>query len=55
MVFGTADLLGTSVPVEIETTRDMQSAWVAYARDPEHGLVWPTYDSHASTLDKLGF
>lgn len=55
MVFGTADLLGPSTIAEIETSKYMQSAWAAFARDPEHGLAWPTYDPNANTLVKLGF
>ncbi|KAF9693294.1 hypothetical protein EKO04_008897 [Ascochyta lentis] len=55
MVFGTADLLGPNTPAEIETSRYMQSAWAVFAKDPQHGLDWPTYDPTADTLVKLGF
>ncbi|KAJ8116018.1 hypothetical protein OPT61_g2465 [Boeremia exigua] len=55
MVFGTADLLGPNTPTEEETSKYMQNAWAAFARDPEHGLVWPQYDPDSDTLVKLGF
>jgi carboxylesterase type B len=55
MVFGTSDLRGPDTPAEVETSKYMQSAWAAFARDPEHGLTWPTYDPDADTLVKLGF
>jgi hypothetical protein len=55
MVFGTSGLLGPDTPVEIETSKYIQNAWAAFARDPEHGLTWPTYDPNADTLVKLGF
>lgn len=55
MVFGTSDLLGPNTPTEAETSKYMQSAWAAFARDPEHGLNWPMYDPEAATLVKLGF
>jgi carboxylesterase type B len=55
MVFGTSDLLGLNTPAEMATSKYMQDAWAAFARDPEHGIVWPTYDPDADTLVKLGF
>ncbi|PSN61504.1 alpha/beta-hydrolase [Corynespora cassiicola Philippines] len=58
MVFGTSDLLGADAAAEIETSKYIQSAWAAFARDPETGLEsfgWPTYDPEAETLIKLGF
>jgi carboxylesterase type B len=55
MVFGTSDLLEVNTPTEAETSKYMQSAWAAFARDPEHGLSWPTYDPETDTLVKLGF
>ena len=55
MVFGTSDLLGPDTPTEMGTSKYMQNAWAAFARDPAHGLTWPTYDPEADTLIKLGF
>ncbi|KAH5352965.1 hypothetical protein HBI29_158760 [Parastagonospora nodorum] len=55
MVFGTSDLLAPNTPTEAETSKYMQSAWATFARDPEHGLRWPTYDPETDTLVKLGF
>lgn len=55
MVFGTSDLLGPNTPAEEATSKYIQSAWAAFARDPEHGLAWPLYDPDAETLVKLGF
>ncbi|KZM25685.1 hypothetical protein ST47_g3175 [Ascochyta rabiei] len=55
MAFGTADLLGSNTPAEAEMSRYMQSAWTAFANDPEHGLGWLTYNPPANTLVKLGF
>jgi len=54
MVFGTSDLLGPDTSTEAETSRYMQGAWAAFARDPVDGLDWPTYDPDAETLVKLG-
>jgi hypothetical protein len=46
-----------STPDELALSKYMQSAWVAFARDPAKGLLnfgWPLYDpdpaSNASTL-----
>ncbi|KAF2845552.1 alpha/beta-hydrolase [Plenodomus tracheiphilus IPT5] len=55
MIFGTSDLRGRDSPAEVDTSRYIQSAWGAFARDPEHGLNWPTYDPNADTLIKLAF
>jgi carboxylesterase type B len=55
MVFGTSDFLGPNTPTESATSKYMQDAWAAFARDPEHGLAWPKYDPDANTLVKLGF
>ncbi len=55
MIFGTADLLGPNTPAEDGTSKYIQSAWAAFARDPENGLVWPQYDPDSDTLVKLGF
>lgn len=35
----------------------MQSAWVAFARDPENGLIdfgWPVYDANTDSLIQIG-
>ncbi|KAH7075741.1 Alpha/Beta hydrolase protein [Paraphoma chrysanthemicola] len=55
MVFGTSNLLGPDTPTEAATSKYIQDAWAAFARDPEKGLVWPKYDPTADTLIKLGF
>ncbi|KAF2828752.1 alpha/beta-hydrolase [Ophiobolus disseminans] len=55
MVFGTSDLLGPNTQIEADTSKYIQSAWAAFARDPEKGLKWPMYDPNGETLVKLGF
>lgn len=57
MVFGTSDLLGPDTDIEAKTSKYIQDAWAAFARDPENGLsgVWPMYDPTANKLIKLGF
>ena len=56
MVFGTSDLLGPNTPIEAATSKYIQDAWAAFARDPEKGLKdWPIYDPQGDTLVKLGF
>lgn len=55
MVFGTSDLRGPDTSAEAATSAYMQSAWAAFARDPEHGLAWPEYSPDEDTLVKLGF
>ena len=55
MVFGTSDLLGPDTPAEAATSKYIQDAWAAFARDPEKGITWPQYDPNADTLVKLGF
>lgn len=47
MVFGTSDLLGPNTATETATSKYMQDAWAAFARDPENGLQWPKYDPDA--------
>lgn len=58
MVFGTSDLLGPNTDLEAATSKYMQGAWVAFAKDPINGLSdygWPIYDPEGSTLVQLGF
>ncbi|KAH6629592.1 Alpha/Beta hydrolase protein [Boeremia exigua] len=55
MVFGTSDLLGPDTPAEAATSKYIQDAWAAFARDPEKGITWAQYDPNADTLVKLGF
>ncbi|EGP85398.1 Carboxylesterase/lipase/ esterase [Zymoseptoria tritici IPO323] len=51
MLFGTyADGVGSSSPLEIETSETMEDLLLAFARDPWHGLTkssWPAYDPKA--------
>ncbi|KAF2036120.1 alpha/beta-hydrolase [Setomelanomma holmii] len=54
MVFGTSDLLGPDTATEVAMSKYIQGAWAAFARDPEQGISWPTYDPNADTLVKLG-
>ena len=67
LVFGVVSNVSTnptippSTPDELAISKYMQSAWVAFARDPAKGLLdfgWPLYDpnptSNASTLVQLG-
>lgn len=56
MVFGTSDYLGPDTDAEKSTSKYMQDAWAAFARDPQRGLVgeWPLYDPESETLVKLG-
>ncbi|KAF2213973.1 hypothetical protein CERZMDRAFT_57978 [Cercospora zeae-maydis SCOH1-5] len=57
MIFGTSDLLGKDTEDEKEVSKYYQGAWVAFARDPEKGLVgygWPTYVPSEKTLVELG-
>lgn len=48
-----------STPTEIALSRTVQDAWVAFAQDPEEGLLslgWPVYDTNStsSTIATLG-
>ncbi|KJA28806.1 hypothetical protein HYPSUDRAFT_61648 [Hypholoma sublateritium FD-334 SS-4] len=63
MIFGTYNdtvINGATVPAtldQVALSKYMQSAWVAFARDPEGGLPkigWPTYDPSTATLAQLG-
>lgn len=57
-VFGTYNL-STAANVskaEVMTSQIMQSAWVAFAKDPINGLTnygWPSYQSNGSTLIQI--
>lgn len=59
MVFGTSDLLGSNTALEKQTSKYMQGAWVAFAKDPENGLkdqyAWPTYEAETESLVQLGY
>ena len=57
----TNPMIPPSTPDELAISKYMQSAWVAFARDPAKGLLnfgWPLYDpnprSNVSTLVELG-
>lgn len=58
IVFGTASL--SELPptmIENELSAFVQSAWVAFARNPSQGLTelgWPQYDAETDTLAILG-
>ena len=60
MLFGTAyDVTGqnNTAPAEL-TSRYMQRAWAAFARDPKTGLSafgWPEYSPGCKSLVRLGF
>lgn len=60
IVFGTYNLTSpTESPstTEITLSRYMQRAWVAFARNPIHGLIdfgWPLYNPNTTTLAQLG-
>ncbi|KJA28776.1 hypothetical protein HYPSUDRAFT_196943 [Hypholoma sublateritium FD-334 SS-4] len=59
LVFGTynASTFAAPTATEVALSRYMQSAWVAFARDPAQGLVgfgWPVYAPQAPTLVQLG-
>lgn len=56
LVFGTSPLLGPDTEQEKQTSRYMQDAWVAFAKDPVNGLSrygWPTYVADEDTLIEL--
>ena len=57
LVFGTSALSGANTEAEIELSKYMQTAWAAFARDPEKGLEnygWPEYQVDGKTLVILG-
>lgn len=59
IVFGTASLspFGPPTAIENQLSAFVQSAWVAFARDPAQGLVnlgWPRYNPNTNTLAILG-
>ncbi|KAF8058782.1 carboxylesterase [Lyophyllum atratum] len=59
MVFGTysANPTPPATSTEIALSKFIQGAWVAFARDPQRGLVnmgWPAYSPNTTTLAQLG-
>ncbi|KAF8963596.1 carboxylesterase [Flammula alnicola] len=59
IVFGTYNTspFGPPTPDEIALSKYMQAAWVAFAKDPTHGLVefgWPLYTPGGNTLAVIG-
>ncbi|KAF9012646.1 carboxylesterase [Cyathus striatus] len=60
LIFGTVTVPFPDIaptPDELALSKYIQSAWVAFARDPENGLTefgWPLYDPSTSTLVQLG-
>lgn len=63
MVFGTYNgtlINGTRLPAtraQVALSKYIQSAWVAFARDPAQGLVelgWPLYHPGTASLAQLG-
>lgn len=59
IVFGTASLspFGSPTAAENQLSAFVQSAWVAFARNPSQGLVnlgWPQYNPETDTLVILG-
>ncbi|RDI81710.1 hypothetical protein Vi05172_g8488 [Venturia inaequalis] len=64
LVFGTPkakekiNAPSTDTAVEAELTKTMMTAWAAFAKDPENGLLklgYPQYDPKKETLIKFGF
>lgn len=58
LVFGTYNLSTAAAPTteEIAFSRQMQRGWVAFAKDPQHGLTnygWPRYQANGTTLIQL--
>uniref|UniRef100_A0A8H7Y5M7 Carboxylic ester hydrolase n=1 Tax=Psilocybe cubensis TaxID=181762 RepID=A0A8H7Y5M7_PSICU len=60
IVFGTYDTAISAVKsttTEVNLSKYMQKAWVAFARDPANGLTnygWPTYNATSDSLVQLG-
>ena len=57
-MFGTSDLLGPNTALENATSRYMQDAWVAFAKDPVNGLSrygWPKYKPEKETLVQFAY
>lgn len=58
MVFGTYN--GSTIPAtatQIALSHYVQRAWVAFARDPQQGLLnfgWPMYNPNTTSLAQLG-
>lgn len=60
LIFGTTNSFSTvnATADEITFTAYIRGAWVAFAKDPVHGLTnygWPLYDPAKETLIRLGF
>nr|OQO27277.1 hypothetical protein B0A51_04913 [Rachicladosporium sp. CCFEE 5018] len=60
MLFGNSvDVSGIPPePAQVQLTRVMQKAWVAFANDPKEGLKkygWPRFDPAGKTLIRLGY
>ncbi|KAF9562983.1 carboxylesterase [Agrocybe pediades] len=59
LVFGTYNQSTTvlATPAEIALSKFMQGAWVAFARNPQEGLLslgWPMYNPNTTSLAQLG-
>lgn len=56
MAFGTTDTYEPNTPEQEKITQYMQSAWVAFAKDPVNGLTklgWPHYVEDKDTLVRI--
>jgi carboxylesterase type B len=59
IVFGTynSSQFQAASATEIALSKYIQSAWVAFARDPANGLTnfaWPKYDPNTASIARLG-
>ncbi|KAF9012650.1 carboxylesterase [Cyathus striatus] len=60
LIFGTVTVPFPNIaptPEELALSKYIQSAWVAFARDPVNGLIefgWPLYDPSTPTLVQIG-